>query len=223
MSFSVGPAADYAKDLVLLVADLDAENAVRGILRRWKSLGIRQLLDGAHFDIPRHPQRDPGCRCDAEGFLKGFVRTHRYALVVFDHAGCGAEDRTAEEIEADVESYLSAAGWEGRCAVVVIAPELEAWVWSDSLNVDMELGWRDRHPPLRNWLEESHFLIPGAVKPVDPKNALLRALRAANKPPSPHIFSRLAETVGLSRCQDRAFLKLKATLQRWFTRGPLDR
>lgn len=209
--------AQYVKDLVLLIADLDAENALRGILQRWKALGIRKLVEGRQFDILRHPQRDPGCRCNAEGFLEGFVRSHRHALVVFDYHGCGVEHlQPAANIEADLERRLAAVGWVDRCAVVVIEPELEAWVWSDSSHVDSELGWNGHRPPLRLWLEESRLLTRGASKPIDPKTAMLRVMREANKPPSPRIFSRLAETVSLSRCQDRAFLKLKSTIQNWF-------
>ncbi len=210
------PRADRVKDLVLLVADLDAENALRGILQRWKAIGCRQLEEGKHVDIVRHPQRDPGCRCSGEGFLEGFVHTHGHALIVFDHAGCGWDDRPVSEVEADVEDRLTRAGWRDRCAAVVIDPELEAWVWSDSPHVADELGWTGRHPSLREWLESSRWIADGTVKPKDPKAAMLRAMREANKPPSPRIFSKLAETVSLSRCQDRALLKLKSTLHAWF-------
>jgi hypothetical protein len=208
--------ADHAKDLVLLVADLDAENALRGILQRWQSLGIRQLIEGRQLDILRHPQRDPGCRCNGEGFLAGFIRTHSHALIVFDHSGCGWDDRAATDVEVDVEDRLSQAGWKDRCAAIVIDPELEAWVWSESPNVDEELGWTGRHPSLREWLKTKQLVADGAVKPRDPKAALLQAMREANKPPSPRVFSKLAETVSLSRCQDRAFLKLKTTVRAWF-------
>ena len=210
--------ARYTKDLVILVADMDAENALRGVLQRRQSMDIRHLEEGRKFDLLRHPQRDSGCRCNAEAFLEGFVRTHGHALVVFDHAGCGWEDRPATEVESDVEDRLSRSGWQARCAAIVIVPELEAWVWSDSPHVDAELGWGGRHPSLREWLESARLVDCGAAKPGDPKNAMLRAMREANKPPSPRIFSRLAETVSLIRCQDRAFLKLKATLQSWFPR-----
>lgn len=210
----------YIKDLVVLVADLDAENAVRGLLQRWKSLGIRQLNEGKQLDIRRHLQRDPGCRCNAEGFLEGFVRTHGHALIVFDHDGCGWEDRPPEKVESDLEARLSKAGWAGRNAAVVIAPELEAWVWSDSPHVTSELGWHGRDPTLREWLESENFLAATESKPSDPKAAMERAMRHAQKPISSHIFARLAETIGLNRCKDRAFLKFKTVLREWFPANP---
>lgn len=207
----------YAKELVVLAADLDAENALRGILQRWQSLGIRELRDGNGFEIFRHPQRDAGCRSDADAFLKSFVHTYGHALVVFDHHGCGWEDRPAEKVETDLERRLSRAGWNARCAVIVIAPELEAWVWSDSPHVDTELGWAGDHPTLREWMISERLLASNTIKPVDPKTAMERAMRQARKPISPHVFARLAETVGLNRCKDRAFLKLQAVLRGWFS------
>ena len=207
----------YASELVVLVADLDMENSLRGILGRWQALGIRQLTEGRDFDILRHPERDPGCRGNAEMFLEGFINTHRYALVVFDHHGCGWGDRIAAvDVESNVEGRLEQAGWTQRCAAIVIEPELEAWVWSDSPHVAATLGWENQAPTLRDWLIQKNLVKAQAVKPADPKTAMQQALRQARKPSSPRIFSKLAQTVGLSRCRDRAFLKLHAVLQRWF-------
>jgi len=207
----------YTSELVVLVADLDTESTMRGLLQRWQSLGIRKLEDGNGFDILRHPQRDAGCRSGAESFLDGFVRTHGNALVVFDHQGCGWDDRSAHAAENDLERRLSDVGWAGRCAVVVIDPELEAWVWSDSPNVDAVLGWTGRSPPLRTWLMTERLLEADRAKPANPKKAMERAMRAVNKPLSPHVFTQLAATVSLGRCEDRSFLKLKRALQQWFS------
>jgi hypothetical protein len=63
--------------------------------------------------------------------------------VLFDYYGCGAEHEMApEEIEDEVEEKLSRSGWEDRARCVVIDPELEVWVWSDSPEVDRCLGWK---------------------------------------------------------------------------------
>ncbi len=208
-------ATPYPKELVVLVADLDMENALRGILGRHRALRIRQLAEGENFDILRHPQRDPGCRGDADTFLQGFLKTHRYALVVFDHHGCGRKSRAAD-IESDVEQRLAKTGWCRRCAAVVIEPELEAWVWSDSPEVARILGWRAQNPSLRSWLERQQLLRPNTPKPEDPKAAMERVLRQTRKPASSRMFSALADSVGLTRCRDRAFNKLKTALQAWF-------
>jgi hypothetical protein len=206
------------KELVVLVADIDMENAIRGLIERHASLGIRPLRKDKDFDIHRHLQRDPGCRGDAEKFLKSFVGSHRFALVIFDYIGCGREHTgmSAKQIEGEVKSRLSAAGWSERCAVVVIEPELEAWVWNDSPHVADELGWKGRRKALIDWLEQNGFLAKGSSKPSEPKSAMLKAMRSAGEPLSPRVFSKLAEKVSLSRCKDRAFLDLKDTLRTWF-------
>jgi hypothetical protein len=49
-----------------------------------------------------------------------------------------------------------------------------------------------------------------------PKEALEKALYAARKPRSSAIYQSLAEMVSLARCSDRAFIKLKETLRKWF-------
>ena len=55
------------------------------------------------------------------------------------------------------------------------------------------------------------------VKPSKPKEAVELALRHVGKPRSSALFKSLAESVGLRRCTDAAFLKLRATLSAWFT------
>ncbi|NMA45088.1 MAG: hypothetical protein GX945_00850 [Lentisphaerae bacterium] len=204
------------KELIVLVADLDAENSLRGLLRRYKALNIRPLRPEVDYDILRHPQRDSGCRSNAEYFLENYVNTHHHALVVFDRDGCGWEDRDASEIEDSVEQRLAQTGWDQRCAAIVIVPELEAWVWSRSPHVAAELGWQERTPNLRDWLEQNAFLSAGLLKPADPKKAMQEAMRAVGKARSARVFSRLAETVSLKGCQDRAFNKLRRVLEQWF-------
>jgi hypothetical protein len=78
------------------------------------------------------------------------------------------------------------------------------------------LGWTGCHPTLREWLASEKLLAADAVKPADPKTAMERAMRQARKPVSPYVFARLAETVGLHRCEDRAFMKLRKLLQGWY-------
>jgi hypothetical protein len=208
--------AHNKKELIVLVADLDAENSLRGILGRCKALNIRPLVPEVDYDILRHPQRDSGCRSNAEYFLESYVNTHHRALVVFDRDGCGWEDRDASEIEDSIEERLAKAGWDQRCAAIVIVPELEAWVWSHSPHVDEELGWQGHTPNLRDWLTQNKLLPAGHLKPADPKKAMQEAMRAARKAHSARVFSRLAETVSLKGCQDRAFNKLRRVLEQWF-------
>lgn len=95
-------------------------------------------------------------------------------------------------------------------------PELEVWAWSDSPQVDQCLGWSGRQPALRGWLVREGLWKEGEVKPDDPKRALQRALDAVQGGALPAVLVQLAKLVGLARCTDRAFLRFREILQRWF-------
>ncbi len=200
------------KDVVFLVADKDMENALSGMLLHPKRLGIRSLS----HSIFVHPRRDPGCRTECVGFLRPFARQYRHALVLFDYQGSGQETRSLEVLQDELEQELAKNGWENRARVIIIQPELEAWVWSNSPQVDYVLGWKDASTRLRTWLRLNGLLQQDAIKPQDPKEAMRQALREARKPLSSSLFRQIAEKVSLNRCQDAAFIRLRETLQAWF-------
>ena len=200
------------KDLILLVADKNMEASLKGLLSRFRSLKFQQVT----FDLYVHPERDPGCLLRAHDFLRPFASRYDRALVLLDHAGCGQESEERSKLEFDLEKRLSDAGWEGRAAAIVIAPELENWVWSDSPKVDIALGWEGKTPPLRGWLAEKGLLQVGAVKPSEPKRAVELALRTAYKPRSSAIYFELAQGISTARCTDPAFAKLSRCLREWF-------
>jgi hypothetical protein len=200
------------KDLAVLVADLDAKETVIGLLNRQKSLGIRPIT----FDILKHDQRDAGCYKEAHNLLRAQSRRYDYALVIFDHDGSGQEQSLAAQIQEDIEERLMRNGWDQRCRAIVIAPELEIWVWSTSRQVDVCLGWESRQPDLRTWLREKNLLAENAVKPDDPKFAFDEALAAVKKTHSSSIFRDLAGKVSLRGCVDPAFQRLHTTLTDWF-------
>jgi hypothetical protein len=200
------------KDLILLVADKNMEASLKGLLVRSQALGLRRMV----FDLYVHPERDPGCLLRAHDFLLPFVTQYERALVVLDHAGCGREAVERSVLESQLEERLGQAGWEDRAAAVVISPELENWVWSDSPHVDRALGWDSSTTPLRNWLREQGLLDAGAAKPAQPKEAVELALRIVRKPRSSAIYFELAQSVSTDRCTDPAFLKLRRCLREWY-------
>jgi hypothetical protein len=198
-------------DLVVLAADRNIEFAMRGILERHQAIGIR----GIRFDIYVHPERDPGCRHHGAEFLRPFQRRHHHALVVFDREGSGKQ-RRREEIEAELDAQLGTSGWGERAAAIVIDPEVEQWVWSQSPAVEEVLGWAGRDPSLGAWLRQERWWHAGAPKPHRPKEAMQAALRMVGKPRSSSQYRALASKVTLQRCQDPAFLALLEVLRRWF-------
>jgi hypothetical protein len=124
------------KDLILLVADKNMEASLRGLLSRFQSLKCRPVS----FDLFVHPERDPGCLLRGHDFLRPFASRYERALVLLDHAGCGREVVETSVLESELQARVGEAGWGGRAAAIVIAPELENWVWSDSPHIDQALG-----------------------------------------------------------------------------------
>jgi hypothetical protein len=118
-------------------------------------------------------------------------------------------------LEALIEERLSN-HWEDRAAAIVIDPELENWLWTDSPHVAEEIGWTRGISDLREWLHDAGFLAQGQSKPSDPKAAKQRVMQLTKKHSSAALFQAVAKRVSLQRCVDPAFRKLKATLRGWF-------
>lgn len=199
------------KDLIILVADKNMEFAMRGIFERRQALEMREIT----CDLYVHPERDPGCLNRGHDFLKPFVGSHAHALVMLDHQGCGREHVPVGKLEEEMEAKLEGQGWLG-CAAIVIGPELENWVWSDSPQVDHVLGWSGKNPKLRDWLHDKGYWVSGEPKPCAPKEAVEAAIRLVRKQRSSFLYADLASKVGLDRCTDRSFIKLKSSLRSWF-------
>jgi hypothetical protein len=201
------------KDLVVLVPGKDEESAVKGILTRHASLAIKKV-DPTIFI---HPGKDSGCLLNGSEFLRPFTKQYAHALIMLDREGCGRETRTREELEIQIEDHLKRSGWDDRAASIVIDPELEIWIWTESPHVPKALGWETDMHSLMKWLIDNRFLSAGERKPKHPKEAMEKILRMKKKPRSSAIYLELAKKVSLQRCQDPAFLKLKKKLVSWFS------
>lgn len=197
---------------MVLVADKDMEQATRQLLERPASLGI----SAPTYKVYTHPMRDSGCRTTSAQLLRPLTSRFRFALVMFDHEGSGREKLEREQLERQVEQQLENNGWDGRCAALVLQPELEIWVWTDSAVLDQVIGWTGRSVLVRDWLRARGFTMNASGKPDRPKEALREALREVRKPVSASLFAQLAAGAGLERCVDPGFHKFRRTLQRWF-------
>lgn len=211
------------RDLYVIVADVDAANVVCTLLEhRQPALGIHCDFD-RQFDFQKYDGRDAGCRRRFRDLLGPPRQTHRHALLLFDLHGCGDEQRSRIEIEREMEAELTRIGWpEGDAAIIVIAPELENWVWSRSPHVPRELGWGTDAAGLRGFLEQLGLWPVGQEKPCDPKEALRRAVVEKRRKGgvSAELFRSMAKCVTLEGCQDPAFQKLCQMLRRWFAAVP---
>ena len=138
------------KDLVVLAADKDMEHALKGLFTRPEALDIRPIA----ADILIHPQHDPACARRGVAFLSNLSERYRYGLLIFDHEGSGREQERTEDLQESLNKDFARSAWGDRAKAIVLSPELEAWVWSDSPHVEAVTGWRGRQPPLRHWLTD---------------------------------------------------------------------
>jgi len=201
------------RDLIVLCADQDARLGVQALLTRHSQLGFRKL----DFLAVKHNNRDNGVFRDAHNFLRPECKAFSHGLAICDFEGCGRERRLPrEEIERLIEQRLEANGWEGRAAAIVIAPELEAWVWGDWRALADELKWAGGAEALRAWLAERGLIGAERSKLDRPKESLDRVLRQINRSASSSLFAALGRTADSTSCADPAFRKLLSQLQLWF-------
>ena len=200
------------KDLVVLAADKDMEHALKGLFTRPEALDIRSI----QADILVHPQHDPACARRGVAFLSNLSKRYHYGLLMFDHEGSGREQDQVEELQESLDEDFARSAWGDRAKAIVLSPELEAWIWSDSPHVEVVAGWKDRQPPLRRWLIDQGWLQENEVKPTRPKEAFQAALREARRPRSSSLYQQIAERVSLRQCMDKSFLEFNEVLRKWF-------
>lgn len=121
-----------------------------------------------------------------------------------------------ERIQDQVEATPNRNGWAQRSKAIVIAPELESWLWSPAEAVAQRLGWGGDFGPLQRWLDAKGLWPAGQFKPPDPKGAMEQALRHKKKVRSSALFGELAASVQFARCRDPAFVELRQILREWF-------
>lgn len=206
--------AGAPRDLVVLAADADAHRVLEAILKTPDRLGIRPVT----FAIERHPGHDPGCWLGATEYLRPFLGRFRHTLVVFDRDGCGST-KTRRQLQNEINAALATNGWQDRARAIVIAPELEIWVWGSWTNLATVLG--STESVLRELLTRQGLPTSDLDKPTDPKTALSTVIGRRHQSGrrnrrSPRLFGQLAANAPLNGCRDPAFRELRRTLRTWF-------
>jgi hypothetical protein len=202
------------RDLIVVTADGQQKRTISTLLiERWQALGIRQLGIDADSDI-FSLQNDPKTYHEAGLFLATFARQYNRALVFIDAEWEGSPP-TADEIERKIQADLDRNGWKDRSAVIVLDPELEIWVWSQSPHVPnlLSTDWET----IRSLGRQRGYWQEGAIKPSEPKTLLEAVLRQTKKRRSSALFAQLATKVGLKSCQEKSFCRFRDVLQRWFS------
>jgi hypothetical protein len=198
------------KDLILLVADKNAQFAIRGALDRAPALKIRPIT----FDFVVHSGRDGGARKTGHELLTLQRRQFGHALLVLDFEGSGTECSDAVELEAELDQRLKPV-WGDRAKAIVIEPELDSWVWGSDNAIGEVIDW----PPgtgVRDWLRQQGFEFTEQGKPRRPKEAFEALLAKVRIPRSSALYKQVTGKISLQRCQDPAFIRLRQRLRDWF-------
>jgi hypothetical protein len=198
------------KDLVLLVADKNAQFALQGALERPEALGIR----GITFEFRVHVGRDGGARRSGPEMLLLENQRFSHGLLILDFEGSGSDLQTALDLENQLDRRVRA-GWKDYGKAIVIEPELDVWMWGSDNAVEETIGWPSGKG-VREWLRGNGFTFHPNDKPLRPKEAMEAVLRELQKPRSSALYRRVASKISLRRCTDPAFQRLRQQLTTWF-------
>jgi len=199
------------KDLVILVPDKNTQFALKGALNRPEALGIRRIT----HEFRPHPGRDGGVRTTGVEVLARERARFSHALLLFDLEVSGAqEQQTAQDLEGELDAALDS-HWDLHAKAIVIAPELDIWLWGADTTLREILKWPEA-ATIRNWLQGRGFAFDTNAKPIRPKEALEALVPIHRQPRSSALYEKITSRISLQRCVDPAFLRLRDTLQRWF-------
>lgn len=209
-------------DLLFFVADKNMAEAVAGLLEREQAhrvIGCASFTFDARRDIKvAAGQNDPGLYVRANELLRPLASDYRHAVVIVDEEWEGSPG--ANSIVQRLREHLADAGWSDTNSLpLVVRPEADVWLWSDSPHSATALGWPS-WDTLRPALEQHGFLAPGRLKPERPKEAADWALKNCGQkaPRSAALYRKVSSRVSVSRCEDDALVLLLAALRTWFPR-----
>jgi hypothetical protein len=235
------------RPLVILTADHECAATLRGFFERdgfHHSLGCGPIQrNGVAFDpeadILVHRNCDPGIWTDAHTMLLPVCKSYERALVILDHAFDGAP--APENLVVDIENLIvGKAKWERhRFEVILIRPELEAWIWQRNPHVAEAFGFPGSHTELwtllgsqslvcdkrtRKHAFSSVDIVSGQepawpmekLKPENPKGVVEALSRLCASGPASGIFNEIAYKVSVTRCVDESYHKFRDALRLWF-------
>ena len=208
------------RDLLVYVADKNMAGAIGGLLDR---PGFHQAIGCASFTFDSREDIkiaaghcDPGLYRRGGELMRPYHADYQHAVVIADEEWGGSPG--ADEMVRALRAHLDAAGWVGaRGLPLVVSPEADVWLWSDSPHTATALGWPS-WDTLRPALEGEGLLLAGEQKPARPKEAAEWALRQGPKriPRSSKLYREVSGNVSVRRCQDPALMAFVRQLQAWF-------
>ena len=212
------------RDCVFLTADSTMKQALLGFLTRNDcfrdyNLGTAPFKFDQNEDLFSSATMDPGTYTTGEELLKPFQKTHKHAVVLLDAEWDGSPG--ADAIRTDLTARIKATGWaEDSFKVIVIDPELEAWIWQRNQRVASALKFNSV-PEMVAAVKAAKIAWPeDQPKPSRPKEALEAVATKKRKIGySSALHRSITASVTLVGCQDEAFLQLRHILQTWFPIG----
>jgi hypothetical protein len=202
---------EVQRDLIFLVADEGIKQVLKGFLGRepHRRLGCGTFSIDPDLEIRVDPTRDSGVHKNAHELLRPYQHSHRYAVVILDADWDGTPGAVA--IKKHISQRM-AADWS-EFAVIVIEPELEAWLMNESPHLPKFFRCPEDY---RQILARAGFWPDGIAKPPRPKEAL-EYLRQRHRARAYNAeFGKLAEVMSVRQCQDPAFIQLRDQLRTWF-------
>ena len=192
------------------------KHVVKGFIGRepHRRLGCGTFSIDPDLEIRVEPTKDPGVYGKAHELLQPYQHSHRCAVVILDADWDGSPGATA--IREHVSQRL-AEGWK-EFAVIVIEPELEAWLMNDNSAHLVKIFKSPEN--YRQVLAGAGHWPKDAAKPPRPKEAL-EYLRRRHKVKAFNAeFGKLAAAMSVRQCQDPAFIQLRDQLRAWFPEQP---
>lgn len=205
------------RDCLFFVADLNMLETFKGFLGRdgfHHSLGCGRFAFDPLQDIRHAGGVYDNLHLQAGELVRGFQATHQKIVVVQDCAFEGTPGQAV--LEANLARQLLAAGWPAQdFLALAIEPELEQWLWQDSLHVEQALK-HQQPPTLKQLLMDNGHWQSGAAKPADPKAAMEWVSKRNRVIRSGATYGKISSKVSIKTCTDPAFLRLVAQLCAWF-------
>lgn len=204
------------KDLLVYVADADAQAFTKAILDRPQALGIRPIS----FDIERHPLRDSGMVQSGAELARMKQGRYQKALLMWDHHGSGRDHKnTPAEVQIEIQSKLDAFSWSGNSATIVLVPELEQWLWF--CETALVSHCRITIQQLEEWVGERASKLTttiAALKQHQPKELFEYVMRERlRRTISPRDFDEIGKRASVNSLRNcPSFLAISETLQAWF-------
>jgi len=207
------------RDLLFYVADGNMKEAIRGFMGRGglaQRVGCGTITFDARLDIKvAKGQNDPGVFTRGDELLRPFSGEYRHVVVIVDEEWEGSPGASA--IHTRLHAHLRAEGWGATGLALVVRPEADIWLWTDTDHTANALGWAN-WTQLSAALREGSWLNDDAIKPERPKEAAEWALKTGPEyiKRSSALYRRVTSRVSASRCTDSAVETLLETLRVWF-------